>query len=78
MEFPIYLLYPDKGASFMLLPPVWQTGCVCPHARVSSFDYFPPMTMREFVDYMVSRNVAVFKGVQETDLKKWRGFGPGY
>ena len=78
MEVPVYLLYPDKGASFMLLPPVWQAGCICPHARVSRFDYFPPMSMREFLDYMVSRYMAAFNGVQEADLKKWHGFGPGY
>lgn len=76
-DIPIHLLYPQLGAWFLLLIGDARAGCVCPDARVIAFEYFPPMTVEEAIDYLA--NVRYQERVtQESDLIRWHGFGSGY
>ena len=76
MESPMYLLYPDRGAFFMMLMPAGHVGCVCPNAWIREFECFPPLSMSEFIEWMGSRFVA-FENAQDGTLSEWNGYG-GY
>jgi hypothetical protein len=80
-EGPIELLYLERGASFGLRVPIRQAGCVCPQAKVTMFEYFPPMSLPEYLDFTARVYGEAFPYVlelQESNYVEWHGFGPGY
>ena len=77
-DVPAYFFYPRLGAWFGLYVAGAEAGCMCPAMQVVGFEYLPPMTLEQLLDYMIGSTVPALRGVEESDLVEWYGFGPGY
>lgn len=76
IDLPIHLIYPEQGAWFLALTGASRVGCICSDIDVVAFDFFPPMSIEETLDYLNDQGKLL--DVQKNDLYKWNGFGPGY
>ncbi len=78
---PVYFLYPGQGIAFFALVPQADGDLLCPEMRIIAFVYHPPFSLPAGLkrDYLADlfANEGM-KGITESDLLKWHGFGTGY